>query len=354
MMQNQVTHINQRVKFRRNRILPVPGTVLVRVGQRVTPAEVLAESTIPSRHILIDVPRVFGLKKSAETEKMILREVGDLIEAHDIIAETGGLFSKVIRAPIPGKVVSIRNGQVLLEVESRKVRVQSGLNGQVVEILQDRGAVVETSGTLIQGAWGNGLIGYGPFVTEGAEIKKELIPSIINITARGAVMAAAWCESEESLLLAGSLPVGGLILGSMSPRLIPVALKLEYPIILLEGFGRIPINNEAEKALLNNIQREISLNAVKRDHYAGIRPEISISLPEEAPMEKNAVEIQTGQKVRIHTSQFAGKIGSITALNVKPVELPNGIRTTTASVLLQNNENVMLPFSNFDIIETES
>jgi transcription antitermination factor NusG len=71
-------------------------------------------------------------------------------------------------------------------------------------------------------------------------------------------------------------------------------------------------------------------------------------------MEKNAVEIQTGQKVRIHTSQFAGKIGSITALNVKPVELPNGIRTTTASVLLQNNENVMLPFSNFDIIETES
>jgi len=167
-------------------------------------------------------------------------------------------------------------------------------------------------------------------------------------------MAAAWCELEESLLLAGSLPVGGLILGSMSPRLIPVALKQNFPIILLEGFGRIPINDEAEKALLNNIQSEISLNAVKRDHYAGIRPEISISLPEDAPMEKYAVEFQTGQKVKIHTSQFAGKIGTITAQNVKPIELPNGIRTVTASILLQSNENVMLPVSNFDIIEAES
>ncbi|MDO9120919.1 MAG: hypothetical protein Q7U31_03970, partial [Anaerolineaceae bacterium] len=139
-MQNPVTQINPLVKIRRNRILPVAGMVLVRVGQKVTPGEILAETLIPTKHINIDILNALGLKNTDEAEKLIDRQVGDLVEKHDIIAETGGLFSRVIRAPMPGKVISIKNGQVLLEVESRKVVVQSGYAGQVVEILIDRGA----------------------------------------------------------------------------------------------------------------------------------------------------------------------------------------------------------------------
>jgi len=353
-MQYPVTQINPHVKFRRNRILPISGTVLVRVGQKVSPSEILAESSVPTRHILIDVFRALALKNMMEAEKVINRQVGELLETHDIIAETGGLFSRVIRTPMPGKVVSIKNGQVLLEVESRKVVVQSGLNGQVVEILQDRGAVVETSGTLIQGVWGNGAIGYGPFVTDPAGIEKELTSAALNITARGAVVAASWCESEESLLMAAELPLGGLILGSMSPRLIPYALKQNFPVILLEGFGRIPINEEAKLALLENMQREISLNAQKRDPYSGTHPEISISLPEESAPEKTSCELQTGQKVRVHTSTQTGQTGVLTALNPGKTSLPNGIKTDSASILFKNNEKAIVPLSNFDIIQVEN
>lgn len=353
-MQYPVTQINSHVKFRRNRVLPVSGTVLVRVGQKVTPSEILAESTIPTRHILIDVFRTLGLKNIMDAEKVINRQVGDLLESHDIIAETGGLFSRVIRTPIPGRIVSIRNGQVLLEVESRKVTIRSGFNGHVVEILQDRGAVVESSGTLIQGVWGNGMIGYGPFVTDNTGIEQELTSAALNITARGAVIAASWCENEESLLLAASLPLGGLILGSMSPRLIPCALKQEFPIILLEGFGRIPINEEAKLALLENSQREVCLNAVKRDQYTGMRPEISITLPEEAGGEKGSSEMQVGQKVRVHSSLQIGQTGVLTALEERKTELPNGIKTATASILFRNNEKAVVPLANFDILEVES
>jgi biotin carboxyl carrier protein/transcription antitermination factor NusG len=352
-MQNPVTQINPLVKIRRNRILPVAGMVLVRVGQKVTPGEILAETLIPTKHINIDVLNALGLKNTDEAEKLIDRQVGDLVEKHDIIAETGGLFSRVIRAPMPGKVISIKNGQVLLEVESRKVVVQSGYAGQVVEILIDRGAVVETNGTLIQGVWGNGLIGFGPFVVDSQSIDQELTPASLSINTRGTILAAAWCELEESLTLAGSLPIAGLVLGSMSPRLIPCALKQNYPILLLEGFGRVAINEQARKLLLASAQKEMSLNAIKWDHYSGIRPEISIALQASGAPEVESAAIAEGQKVRVHSSSYAGKTGVLTAINAGKTTLPNGLRTATASVLFQNNEKTVVPFSNFDIIEVE-
>lgn len=352
-MQNPVTQINPLVKIRRNRVLPVAGTVLVRVGQKIAPGEILAETLIPTKHMIIDVLNALGLKDADEAEKLVDRQVGDLVDKHDIIAETGGLFSRVIRAPMPGKIISIKNGQVLLEVDSRKVVVQSGYSGQVVEILNDRGAVIETSGTLIQGVWGNGLIGFGPFIVDAQMIGQELTPASLSLNTRGTVLAAAWCEQEESLNVAGSLPIAGLVLGSMSPRLIPCALKQNYPILLLEGFGRIAINDQAKNVLLASAQKEMSLNAVKWDHYSGIRPEISIALQQSGAPEKETVELAEGQLVRVHSSFFAGKTGVLTAINTGKTTLPNGLRTATASVLFQNNEKTVVPFSNFDIIEVE-
>ena len=350
-MQNLMTQIKPSVKIRRTRLLPVSGTVLVHMGQKVTPAEVLAECQIPTRHIMIDVVRTLGLKGPAEAEKMIDRGVGDLLEKGDVIAETGGLFSRVIRAPQAGKIIAVRNGQVMIEVESRKVTVQSGFTGQIVEILNDRGAVVESSGTLIQGVWGNGVIGFGPFVSDALGISQELTPASLNITARGSVVAASWCELEESLNVAGSIPLGGLILGSMSPRLISSALKQPYPIILLEGFGKIAINEPAKQVLLESAQRDISLNAVKWDHFTGLRPEISINLPSEAVPEKRVAEYTPGQHVRIHTAPYAGQTGTLTAVNQAKTTLPNGLRSSTASILFSNNEKVAVPLSNFEIID---
>ncbi len=352
-MQNPVTQINPLVKIRRNRVLPVAGMVLVRVGQKVTPGEVLAETLIPTRHVIVDVLNALGLKNADEVEKLVDRQVGDLVDKHDIIAETGGLFSRVIRAPMPGKIISIKNGQVLLEVESRKVVVQSGYAGQVVEILSDRGAVVETNGTLIQGVWGNGLIGFGPFIVDSQTIDQELTPASLSINTRGTVLAASWCEQEESLNLAASLPIAGLVLGSMSPRLIPCALKQNYPILLLEGFGKIAINGHARNILLASAQKEMSLNAVKWDHYSGKRPELSIALQAAGDPETASAEFAAGQKIRVHSSSYAGKTGVLTAINTGKTTLPNGLRTATASVLFQNNEKTVVPFSNLDIIEVE-
>lgn len=352
-MFNQATQVHSLVKYRRSRCLPVSGTVLVHVGQKVTPTEVVAECLIPTRHILVDVRHALGLRNLEEAEKMINRKVGENLEKNDIIAETGGLFSRVLRAPMPGKIASIKNAQVLLEVESKKLFVQSGLTGQVVEIVKNRGAIIESNGTLIQGVWGNGRVGIGPLMVDDSLIEEELLPSTLGLTARNMVTAAAYCSTEETLLLAAELPLAGLILGSMNPALIPLAQKLEFPIILLEGFGKIKINDYAYDLLIENAQREISINAQKWDQHNGFRPEVSIAGTAEGKPFSEMMEIADGQIARIHTSPYTGQLAIVTSVNDAKTTLPNGIKASTATLILKDGKKTAIPLPNFDMINSD-
>ncbi len=350
----QLTQIQPLTKIRRNRFLPVSGTVLVRVGQKVTPGEVIAETQVPTRHLMFDVFRSLGFKTPADAEKKIERELGDMLDKHDIIVETGGLFSRVIRTPMPGKIVSIKDGQVLLEVESRLLTVQAGMTGSVVEIVRDRGAVIESDGVLIQGVWGNELTGFGPFLADADMIDQELTNASLSLTSRGMVLAAAYCDREESLNMAATLPLEGLILGSLSPDLVPCAEQQPYPIILLEGFGKNGINEAAKNLLLTNSKRELAIHAVKHDRNLGVRPEITIALPAKGETAREIVEVALGQTVRGHQAPRVGQIGRVLAVHEGLTMLPNGLRAPAATIKFQNNEEEILPITNFDIIDLEN
>ena len=71
------------------------------------------------------------------------------------------MFSRIVRAPTAGEIVSISGGQVLLRTETTLVEVLAGFNGMVVEILPELGAMIEVNGALIQGVWGNGRMDSG-------------------------------------------------------------------------------------------------------------------------------------------------------------------------------------------------
>ena len=111
--------------------------------------------------MILDIRRGLGIPSISAAERCIVRQQGDKLEKGDVIAESGGLFSRIIRAPAEGEIILISDGQVLLQVRSTSLEVKAGLAGTVTELIQDRGAVVETNGALIQGVWGNGRIDSG-------------------------------------------------------------------------------------------------------------------------------------------------------------------------------------------------
>lgn len=350
-MYPQMTQIHPLTLIRRNRLLPVPGEVSVRPGQKVNPTDVVAEASIPSRHYLVDVSRVLGARTTADAEKLIIRKSGDVLEKNDIIAETGGMFSRVIRTPGPGRIVSIHKGRVLIEAESEQVTVMAGLAGKVSQVIADRGVAIETFGALVQGVWGNSRIGYGPLMVDEASVEGELLSSALGVTARGTVILAGTCSTEEILQMAVDVEIGGLILGSMSSQLVPSAQVVHFPVILLNGFGTAGLDEISRRILVTNAGREVSINAMKWNRLTGDRPEIYIPLPTEGQPYETESTFSVGQKVRVHSGAYAGRIGKIDQILPGLTPLPNGLRARAAKVRFDQRSGEIFPLVNLDVVQ---
>ncbi len=120
-----VTHFLAVTHIQRTRRLPTDGRVLVRTNQKVNATDVVAEAHQEGKHILVNVRRALGLASTKETDSLIERKVGEKIQKGDVIARTGRVMPKVVRAPEDGEIVAINNGQVLLEVESKLFQLES-------------------------------------------------------------------------------------------------------------------------------------------------------------------------------------------------------------------------------------
>jgi len=350
-MYPQMTQIQPLTLIRRNRLLPFPGEVTVRPGQKVNATDVVAQASIPTRHYLVDVRSALGVSTVAAAEKLITRKPGDLLEKNDILAETGGLFSKVIRTPGPGRVISISKGRVLIETENETFSLQAGLAGKIHQVIDDRGVSIETYGALIQGVWGNSRIGFGQLLVDESSLDGELSASALSLTARGNILIAGFCSSEEMFTAARSAQISGLILGSMPSLLIPTALELSYPVILLTGFGKTGLDEYSRRILVTNAGRDISINAVRWNRLAGDRPEIYIPLPSEGEPYQWENSFSVGQKVRVHSGAYAGRIGRIDELIPGMTQLPNGLRASAARVKFDQRSGAVLPLVNLDVIQ---
>jgi len=344
------TQITPAIHLRRTRVLPVSGTVMVRQGQKVKSEDIIAEAVIPTHHELVDVVRILGLSNSKAADALIQRRVGETLGEGDILAETGGIFSRVIRTPGPGKVISIHDGQILIQTGAQTLSIQARYSGIIIEIIPDRGAVIETSGALIQGAWGNGKFAVGPLLCK-AETKTSIIsPSDLEITARGSIIASAVCIDEKIFEEAASLPVAGLIFGVIPSALREAAIAQPYPILLTDGFGRTGMNFAALKYLSQYNNHELTLNAGIEEDSLSQKPEVIIdaSVDEQAPAISSRVT--SGQMVRIHTTPFLGQVGTVEKILPGLTTLPNGLRVSAASVIMVNRERKTIPVNNLDVI----
>ena len=283
-----VTHVLPFTTIQRERSLPVPGRVLVRQGQRVDPSDAVAEATLTPEHLVLDIAKGLALPRDRADEQ-IQRKAGEQVSEGDVLAGPVGITRRVVRAPRAGRVLIAGNGQMLLQVESRPFQLRAGIPGIVVGLILERGVVIENKGALVQGVWGNGRIDYGSLHVLASRPDHALSPDQLDASLRGAVVFAGYCDQAEVLKTAAEAPLKGLILSSMASALIPVAARMPYPIVLIEGFGLLPMNSAAFNLLVSNDRREVALNAEPWDRFTNRRPEVFIPLPagESRPAEES-------------------------------------------------------------------
>lgn len=347
-----ITHILPLTTVQRERILPVPGKIMVRKGQKVSASDTLAEADLYPEHLLVDLGRGLGIPDDAVDETIQCR-VGDLLAEGDIIAGPVGLARRVVRAPKRGRVVLIGGGQVLLTLQTAPYELKAGLSGQVVELISDRGAIVETVGALIEGVWGNGFVDFGLMLVLAKSPDQILTSSQLDVSMRGAIVLGGYLGDAETLKTAADLPLRGLILGSMDPDLISLAERVPFPIIVIDGFGHRRMTPAAFRLLSTNERREVSINAEPWDRYSGERPAVVIPLPAtgDPPPPRTALIFKVDQTVRIIQAPYAGMTGKINSLASGLQVFPSGIRAKAAEISLENGENVLLPIANLEVID---
>jgi len=350
-MQAPVHHIIGFASIVRERLLPAPGTVLVRLNQKVSPNDVIAEASWGREHLLLNVARSLGVSP-AMADRLIKCKANERLAASAEIAVGRGLFPRTVVAPREGRVVAVGDGQVLMEVGASKMELRAGISGTVIEIIPKRGAVLQTAGALVQGIWGNGRVDSGLLANLTEQPDSVLTAGRLDVSMRGFVILGGMIKDADVLKAAAELPVRGLILSSLYPSLIPQAREMRYPIVVTDGFGSLPMNSAAYKLLSTNVKREVTVNAEARDRYSGSCPEVIIPLPvtSGAPALREEMTFAPGLQVRMRRPPALGMIGSIVTVKPGLTTLPSGLRAPAAEVKLESGETVIAPLINLEVV----
>lgn len=345
-----VTHILPMARIRRIRNLPVKGAVLVRGGQPVTATQVIAEARLDRHFLTIDLARGLGVPPQ-QVEGLLMRVAGEDVDSGSLIAKGQGLTPREVRSPAAGTLVAVSGGQALLEVNSQPFQLRAGIPGQVAEVQADLGCVIEMTGGWIQGIWGNNQIGSGRLVVYADKPGSPLERKSFAPDERGRVVMGGTCSDRKALEEGINNEIQGLILGSLATRLRPIASRMPYPIVVLDGFGNIPMNRAAFDLLSTSEERETTLNAEPYDVVQGTRPEVLLPVQgASGPIPLDLETFKPGQRVRVLKAPHFGEMARILALPERVVRFPSGLRAPGAEIELPDGDSELVPLANLEVI----
>lgn len=280
------------VTIRRTRRLPIPGEVLVRLGQPVQADTVIARAEIPG----VPIPVRVAARLSIDPEyihRYMLKQVGETVDAGEPLALLTSFFGRskeYVTAPRAGTIesVSAQSGTVVIREPSIPVSTVAYLAGTVVEVLPQEGAVVEATATAVYGAFGIGGERYGRLLVASPDPEAVLLPEQITKEAAGAIILGGGPVSVGALRRAASLQVAGIIAGSIDNVALREYLGYEIGVpitgqedtvttlILASGFGQLPMAAELWQLLAAHAGEMISINGTTHLRSNLVKPEIII------------------------------------------------------------------------------
>ncbi len=340
--------------IRRERMLPVPGKVLVAAGERVQPTQVIAQADLSGEVRILNVARVLRVPADRAARFIKVKE-GDEVRAGALIAARGIFGAARVLAPVDGLVSRIDKdtGRVLIKVIIKPFDLTAYLQGTVANVMSGRGVVIEATGAIVQAAIGFGEESFGVLHVVANEVTDVLRAKSIDVSSHGAiVVGGAWID-ESALQQALQLQARGIIAGSMEGRLLAQARSVPFPILLTEGLGRIPMARPIFKLLQSQAGREASISAITRTRWGLTRPEILIPLPADSkPLPPSALgtPLTVDARVRVVRGPRQGETGTIKTLFDQPRRIESGARLYGAEVELDVSGKQFIPFANLEIL----
>jgi len=322
--------------------------VLVEEGETVEPYQIVAEAQEMPEFRIVNAARALNLPPK-RVKKMLRVSVGDTVEENDVLASRGGLGGQVCRAPFSGTITGYGRGRLLLEAPTIKTQLQALVPGTVVRVWSGEGVMIQTHGALIQAAWGNDQETYGVLRLVARAPHHPLRARRLDASAQGSIVVGGLSLDDEVLDQALDMQVRGIIVGSVSPDMLPRLRETEIPILATEGIGDIPMSEVAFDLLRSLDGREAAMSALTPNWQTDQRPYITIPMPAKSGTSvdpQSSVEI--GDRVRALRTPYLGMTGEIVDLPTGLIPVETGARLPGAYVDFGEDEPAFVPFANLE------
>lgn len=362
--------VTRQAVVRKTRRLPMPGTVVVTVGQQVTAADVVARTALPGKVNLINLANAIGVLPDELASKLTVA-IGAPVAKGQVIARSTsffGLFKSTATSPIDGTLESVSDvtGSAVLREPPIPVEVTAYVDGTIVEIIADEGVIVESKAALVQGIFGLAgevtaplvLVAKGPDqVLEAADLEPEHKDQIVIGGARATLAA---------LRRAIELGVKGVVCGGFAYQDVKELLgydvgvavtgtePLATTLVVTEGFGDIAMATATYQLLASLAGKRASINGATQIRAGVIRPEVVVPHvhARRAGDAHNGVAhgLELGAPVRCIRAPYFGRIGTVAGLPVDLHTMPSETKVRVLEVDFSGTK-VVIPRANVEVIE---
>ena len=355
---------------RRTRRLPIKGEVLVKVGDIVGPDDIVARAMLPGPQQAIKLAEELGVE-AGEVKGFFKLNIGDSVEAGQLVAETkgmfGGWFRKEVHSKHAGTIESISEitGHVLVREPSIPVEIPAYIRGTVAEAIPSEGAVIEARCAMVQGIFGVGGERNGPVRLAVGTPDDLLEAKHVLEDDKGKVLVGGSGVTIEAVRRAVQVGAVGIVVGAV--RDVDLTEFLGYDIgvaitgqedisltlVATEGFGKLRMAQRTFDLLKSLEGRQASVNGATQIRAGVIRPEIIVPFTQSADAgqaQEPILALASGTPIRVIREPYFGRLGKVTGLPSQPQTVDSGARVRVLQAKLDDGQEVTVPRANVEII----
>ena len=344
------TIISPLTLIRRERMLPDAGTIVAKIGQEVSPVMVVARAPLKMNFQVVPVATILDMS-SEEVADSLLVNIGMTVDQGTPLVKKRGIGRKPFVSPVDGMLYDVVNGSLVFRQVSDFVELRALARGRVVNHLGNRGVVLEISGSRIQAVWDSGKEGFGTIHVAVETAVTPFNASQIYADVAKQVLVTGLVNDAEALQQAERAAVSGLIAGSITADLLPLAQSLSFPVFITNGIGRQGMAQPIFNLLQKSEAREVAL-FTPPPNQPGARPEIVIPLETVASNTLPPADrpLAVGQTVRIVRPPHENKTGTVTRVYQRKRLTAVGVRAHGVDVELADGTAVFVPIANLEAI----
>jgi len=364
--------VTERALIRKERRLPMKGTVVVQKGDPVKAETVVARTELPGNVQPIKAASILGVHQQDLREFMLKKE-GDATGKDEIIATSKsffGLFKSHCRSPVQGKIESISEvtGQVIIREPPIPVEVDAYIDGIVSQVMPQEGVVVETEGAFLQGIFGVGGETVGLVEVVVRRPDEELTEAHIKPEHQGKVLIGGSVVRIPAIQRAIQVGARALVAGGLDDQDLRALLGYDLgvaitgheaigcSVVVTEGFGKMTMAHRTFDLLSAHQGMKASVNGATQIRAGVMRPEIVIPFADRKVAagagEVASEGLRVGSPIRAIRMPHFGRLGTVVELPPELQLLETEAKVRVLKVRFEEGDEAVLPRANVEMIES--